>query len=445
MVLNALSVDPHQQWKGPWRWYSEDMLNCCLSTQHIKSNGITLKDFQCLAMCQGLSVDVHYAYPEQEQQDGSTKDHHNDPHQHYPKEEEEENDHHQSSSSSSSLMAFRRAVKTACVEEEHPVVSAVEEEKEPVQRNNKNDEAPSSLDTNDDNDTEDPLSILVASYDRKKLLQTGSGHFSPIAAYDRSSDSVLILDTARFKYGAHWVSLPLLHDAMTTIDPDSCRPRGFALLSFVPPPPPLSSLPPSSQTAPADAAATTTSRTTTTESVPDALSVATTPRRASSSIRSSQSQPTSFLFRIKMNQNENRRRYKHYLQSITKEIEGGLEDGSNNTLCNTEMGDVDLLDYLWLKVSSYWSLPNQQRRLTVRTTSTTTTTTTTTTDYQQQLVQLEDDADPIGVWEIVEPIRALDDVSKSIVVQMRTLVKGLLNSIATKGGYSSRKGYGDPS
>lgn len=41
--------------------------------------------------------------------------------------------------------------------------------------------------------------FVVASYDRRSLGQTGTGHFSPIAAYEKSSDSVLILDVARFK------------------------------------------------------------------------------------------------------------------------------------------------------------------------------------------------------------------------------------------------------
>lgn len=29
MILNALEIDPHRLWKGPWRWFSEDLLNCC--------------------------------------------------------------------------------------------------------------------------------------------------------------------------------------------------------------------------------------------------------------------------------------------------------------------------------------------------------------------------------------------------------------------------------
>jgi Phytochelatin synthase len=73
--------------------------------------------------------------------------------------------------------------------------------------------------------------VLVVSYTRKTLGQTGTGHFSPIAAYDTVSDSLLILDTARFKYGAHWVALPLMFQAMQPIDPDTGRSRGYVLLT----------------------------------------------------------------------------------------------------------------------------------------------------------------------------------------------------------------------
>ena len=33
MVLNSLSVDPGRVWKGPWRWYHENMLDCCVPLQ----------------------------------------------------------------------------------------------------------------------------------------------------------------------------------------------------------------------------------------------------------------------------------------------------------------------------------------------------------------------------------------------------------------------------
>lgn len=37
-------------------------------------------------------------------------------------------------------------------------------------------------------------------------------------------------DTARFKYGSHWIKLPLLVDAMRPLDPDTGRSRGFVTL-----------------------------------------------------------------------------------------------------------------------------------------------------------------------------------------------------------------------
>jgi glutathione gamma-glutamylcysteinyltransferase len=166
MVLNALSVDALQPWKGPWRWFSEEMLNCCVALDDVKQSGITLQDFDCLARCQGLTLELAYA-----DDDGLAK--------------------------------FREAVQEACVE-------------------------------NTQDDGEGPEKVLAVSYSRKVLSQTGSGHFSPIAAYDPVSDQVLILDTARFKYGAHWTKLELLYNAMKPIDVDTGKSRGYALMSFKP-------------------------------------------------------------------------------------------------------------------------------------------------------------------------------------------------------------------
>jgi hypothetical protein len=124
-----------------------------------------------------------------------------------------------------------------------------------------------------------PLSVLVVSYSRKVMGQTGSGHFSPLAAYDSESDSVLILDTARFKYGAHWAKLPLLYDAMKPVDPDTGKSRGYALLSFVP------------------------------HTVID-----------NGGSDGSTLQPVSLLFRSKMAQHPVRRKYKEYLSSLDSDI-----------------------------------------------------------------------------------------------------------------------------
>ncbi|KAG8085588.1 hypothetical protein GUJ93_ZPchr0010g7578 [Zizania palustris] len=72
---------------------------------------------------------------------------------------------------------------------------------------------------------------LIASYHRKLLGQTGTGHFSPIGGYHAGQDMALILDVARFKYPPHWVPLPLLWEAMNTIDEATGLLRGFMLIS----------------------------------------------------------------------------------------------------------------------------------------------------------------------------------------------------------------------
>lgn len=72
---------------------------------------------------------------------------------------------------------------------------------------------------------------LVCSYNRSTLQQTGTGHFSPIAGYHADQDLVLILDVARFKYPAHWISIELLWQSMNTIDPATGKSRGFYLIS----------------------------------------------------------------------------------------------------------------------------------------------------------------------------------------------------------------------
>ena len=45
---------------------------------------------------------------------------------------------------------------------------------------------------------------MLVNFSRPSLGQTGSGHFSPIAAWHPASDMALVLDTARFKYPAFW-------------------------------------------------------------------------------------------------------------------------------------------------------------------------------------------------------------------------------------------------
>ncbi|RCH85033.1 hypothetical protein CU098_003395 [Rhizopus stolonifer] len=61
MVLNALEVDPKRRWKGNWRWFSDEFLQCCSSKEDMKKNGITFDNFACLAKCH-CDVQVNRAF-----------------------------------------------------------------------------------------------------------------------------------------------------------------------------------------------------------------------------------------------------------------------------------------------------------------------------------------------------------------------------------------------
>jgi glutathione gamma-glutamylcysteinyltransferase len=56
-VLNALAIDPGRIWKGSWRWYAEELLDCCRPLDEVKKTGVTMPQLTCLARCNGAAVD----------------------------------------------------------------------------------------------------------------------------------------------------------------------------------------------------------------------------------------------------------------------------------------------------------------------------------------------------------------------------------------------------
>ena len=66
-ALNALEVDPGELWKGPWRWYDANMLDCCVDLREIAERGLTFDEWVCLAKCQGLAVEATRASETSEQ------------------------------------------------------------------------------------------------------------------------------------------------------------------------------------------------------------------------------------------------------------------------------------------------------------------------------------------------------------------------------------------
>lgn len=60
-ALNALGIDPGRVWKGSWRWFSEELLDCCKSLDEVRRSGITLDEAACLARCSNAAVTVRRA------------------------------------------------------------------------------------------------------------------------------------------------------------------------------------------------------------------------------------------------------------------------------------------------------------------------------------------------------------------------------------------------
>ncbi len=64
VALNALAIDPGRLWKGPWRWFGEEMLDCCVPLEQVRARGVSIDELACLARCNGAEVALHRADPE---------------------------------------------------------------------------------------------------------------------------------------------------------------------------------------------------------------------------------------------------------------------------------------------------------------------------------------------------------------------------------------------
>ena len=58
VALNALGIDPGRLWKGPWRWFSEELLDCCVSHEEVRRRGLDLDEVACLARCNGATAEL---------------------------------------------------------------------------------------------------------------------------------------------------------------------------------------------------------------------------------------------------------------------------------------------------------------------------------------------------------------------------------------------------
>ena len=72
--------------------------------------------------------------------------------------------------------------------------------------------------------------FMLMNYNRKLMGEMGGGHWSPLAAYHPGSDTVLILDGARYKYPPVWVPVATLLEAGQLPDSGSGKSRGLLIV-----------------------------------------------------------------------------------------------------------------------------------------------------------------------------------------------------------------------
>lgn len=197
MILNALSIDPNVRWKSGWRWFDEQLLmnGCCIDMKVIMDVGITMEQFKMIGRCNGVFMDNFHPFSE-----GCSaelrKNSINLFRSHVIKSV--------SSTSSFLVSSYARSALGQVSCKNYLIVNSF------------------------------PLHFTV--YKKLNIIKfdffpkTGDGHFSPIAAYHKTNDEVLILDVARFKYSPHWVKLAELYDAMTKIDQTTNLSRGWFLI-----------------------------------------------------------------------------------------------------------------------------------------------------------------------------------------------------------------------
>lgn len=72
--------------------------------------------------------------------------------------------------------------------------------------------------------------FALLNFYRPSIGEIGGGHWSPLAAFDVKSDSVLILDVARYKYPPLWVPVTRLYEAAQKVDNTSGVARGLLVI-----------------------------------------------------------------------------------------------------------------------------------------------------------------------------------------------------------------------
>lgn len=201
MILNTLSIDPKRKWKGIWRWYSEENVKCN-NIENVLDYGMTISEFSALLKCNGVNSKIYR--PENDEYK-VTKD-----------------------------INFSQLNKVLYDDITINKYTCINHEKGCLNKNN------TKIDFNViSSEFMKVCSLASSKYEnfylmcnlgRKRLGQTGDGHFTPIAAYHKRTNMGLLLDSARFKYNSRWYDINDIYASLVKKDSFTKKPRGFLLI-----------------------------------------------------------------------------------------------------------------------------------------------------------------------------------------------------------------------
>jgi glutathione gamma-glutamylcysteinyltransferase len=218
-VLNAMGIDPGLSWKGPWRWWSEEV---CLAACGRAARRTCGSPCPCVATHTRTRTQVLLS-----RWDAATAS--------LPADQRRAiADVRGAGMSLAEFASLSRATGLHTIER-HADTSSLAEFQEAVWQAlgcgvGCNTAAAPGADHRHTPRGGRGGTHVVVSFNRAALKQTGEGHFSPLGGYSRRHAAVLVMDVARFKYPPYWVSLPALWEAMQPPDPTTGRPRGYVVL-----------------------------------------------------------------------------------------------------------------------------------------------------------------------------------------------------------------------
>jgi hypothetical protein len=211
-----------------WRWYLEEVIKC-LDLEKIKNHGMTLEEFAIISKCNGVFTEVYRPDENEKETENKMIKYIENRLEKFKVNNSFTNSCDINSNNNNTFASYTQSY----YQNKYDIISHSEHNAE-CKKSLHIKIKECNLDffrTGIYATTRRDNFFAIANTSRKALKQTGDGHFSPVAAFHKKSDNILILDSARFKYNSMWFNLESVYNAFKLLDKATNLQRGFILAS----------------------------------------------------------------------------------------------------------------------------------------------------------------------------------------------------------------------